>query len=97
MRRTSIIPLFAALLAYGCAAAPQPRASGSELVAADGTIDWNRYYTNDETNAIMRELERRHPELIRVRTIGSSYLGVPITLAEVTNRATGAPEPKPAQ
>jgi murein tripeptide amidase MpaA len=84
----------AALLAAGCAFAPNERQE--PLVASDGTIDWNRYYTHDETNAIMRELERRYPQLIRVRTIGESYLGAPLTLAEVTNRATGEPETKPA-
>jgi hypothetical protein len=70
--------------------------SQTPLVAADGTIDWNRYYTHEETNAIMAELARRYPELVRIRVIGESYLGAPLTLAEVTNRATGAPETKPA-
>jgi hypothetical protein len=72
------------------------QAGGASLVAPDGTIDWNRYYTHDETNAILEELARRRPDLIRVRTIGTSYLGAPLTLAEVTNRATGEAETKPA-
>jgi hypothetical protein len=66
------------------------------LVAADGSIDWNRYYTNDETNRIMEELARRHPELIRLRSIGRSYLGAELMLAEVTDRRTGEPAEKPA-
>ncbi len=29
-------------------------AQGSSLVGADGSIDWNRYYTSAETNQILR-------------------------------------------
>jgi hypothetical protein len=86
----------AAELEHGTTAVAAPGGSAAALVAPDGAIDWNRYYTHDETNAILRELERRHPDLVRVRTIGHSYLGAPLTLAEVTNRATGAPHEKPA-
>lgn len=84
----------------GRAAAQTAAQTGAQtataLVAPDGAIEWNRYYTHDETNAIMRELERRHPGLVRVHTIGESYLGAPLTLAVVTNRATGEHDTKPA-
>jgi hypothetical protein len=89
-----------ALASAGVQAQAPPRAGSPQLmaplVAADGSIDWNRYYTHDETNRIMQELAQRHPELIRLRSIGKSYLGAELTLAEVTNRRTGAPEDKPA-
>ncbi|HUF68217.1 MAG TPA: M14 family metallopeptidase [Longimicrobiales bacterium] len=66
------------------------------LVARDGTIDWNRYYSSDETNAIMRELARRHPGLTNLYSIGKSYLGKDLMLIEVTNEETGPASEKPA-
>jgi hypothetical protein len=79
------------------ACAPGSDAGAPEaLVAPDGTVDWNRYYTHDETNRIMEELARLHPELAEVRIIGKSFLGAGLTLVAVTNRATGPAEEKPA-
>jgi hypothetical protein len=71
-------------------------ASAQALVARDGTIDWNRYYTSDETNAIMRELARRHPGLTNLYSIGRSYQGKDLMLIEVTNEETGPASEKPA-
>jgi hypothetical protein len=71
-------------------------ASAQRLVAADGAIDWNRYYTSEETNAILRELARRHPQLTELYSIGTSYLGADLMLIEVTNEETGPASEKPA-
>lgn len=98
-RRHAARLTFVVMTATGCVATLPQHASAQDdapLVAADGTIDWNRYYTHGETNAILRDLEQRYPGLVRMRTIGESYLGAPLTLVEVTNRATGEPATKPA-
>jgi hypothetical protein len=89
--------LLASAIVQGCAFAPQPRDRDADsLVGVAGEIDWNRYYTNDETTRILEELAALHPELIRLRTIGESYLGASLVLAEVTNRRMGDPADKPA-
>ena len=69
---------------------------GDRLVASDGTVNWNRYYSNAETNSIMREFTKRYPDLTRLYSIGKSYKGVDLMLMEVTNRKNRPPEEKPA-
>jgi murein tripeptide amidase MpaA len=91
------IPLLvAALVAGGCGIARTERPVRSELVAPDGSIDWNRYYTSAETNEILRVWADRHPQLTRLFSIGRSYLGADLLVMEVTNRATGPASEKPA-
>jgi len=87
--------IVAAAFATGCAEA-ESRVPTLELVGADGTIDWSVYYTTEQAHRIMRELEALHPELVRLETIGTSYLGQDLLVAEVTNRATGPAAEKPA-
>lgn len=66
------------------------------LVARDGTIDWNRYYNATETNAILRELARRHPNLTELYSIGKSFKGQDLMVIEITNEETGKAADKPA-
>jgi murein tripeptide amidase MpaA len=60
------------------------------------SVDWNRYYSNDETNQIMRSYADRFPKLTRLYSIGKSYKGADLMLMEVTNQDTGPAEDKPA-
>ena len=39
-------------------------------VRADGTVDWNRYYSHGESNAIMEAWVKRHPKFARLMTMG---------------------------
>ncbi|MCH8286649.1 hypothetical protein IIB79_09020 [candidate division KSB1 bacterium] len=73
---------------------PAPIFSG--LVEPDGSVDWNRYYTNAETTQIMRDFTRIYPNLTRLRKIGESYLGVDLMLMEITNYGYKTAEEKPA-
>jgi len=66
------------------------------LVTSDGTVNWNRYYSNAETNQIMRHFTRLYPNLTKMYSIGRSYLGVDLMLMEVTNMKNKPPEEKPA-
>jgi hypothetical protein len=70
--------------------------SGADLVEADGTIDLDRYYLADETNAMLEEWARLFPELTEVEQVGTSLLGAPLMLITITNEATGPAEEKPA-
>jgi murein tripeptide amidase MpaA len=59
-------------------------------------IDHSRFYRYDELMALLEALATEHPQLVSVQTIGSSHEGRAIPLVTITNRATGAPEHKPA-
>lgn len=60
------------------------------------TIDFGKYHTHDEMTAGLRALAEAYPELARLSSIGHSHQGRDIWAMEITNRATGAPEDKPA-
>jgi hypothetical protein len=96
--RWSRVPGFLALLLLflPTAANAQRRSRPQPLVAADGTVDWNRYYSAAETNEILTALGRRYPKLTRVYSIGKSYKGADLMVVEVTNEETGPASEKPA-
>lgn len=99
-----ISPAWVLLLATACsapedadsAAPPSVPAQASELVAADGSVDWNRYYTADETYAVMARWAEMFPDLTELYSIGQSYLGAELWVMEVTNESTGPASEKPA-
>jgi len=101
MRTLSLALLLPALLLAGCSAPDSPpsdradRSSGPRLVGADGSVDWSRYYTADETVRIMREFAALHPGLTEMYSIGKSYLGADLWVMEITNKATGPALEKP--
>jgi hypothetical protein len=71
-------------------------AQGHTLVAADGTVDWNRYYTSGETEQILRELHALYPKLTELYSIGESLEGRKLWVMEVTSEETGPASEKPA-
>ena len=60
-----------------------------------GSPDWNRYYSSDETNRILRSYADRYPKMTRLYSIGKSYLGADLVVLEVTNQDTGPAGEKP--
>ena len=92
---TLAMPLVLALLPVPPVAAQRVGGPGP-LVSADGRVDWNRYYTSGETNAILEHYARRYPGLTRLSSIGRSWRGADLMLMEVTNQATGPADEKPA-
>jgi hypothetical protein len=92
-RAASLVFLFAAwLFAVGGALYAQ----GHTLVAPDGTLDWNRYYTSAETAQILRELHALYPTLTELYSIGESLEGRKLWVMEVTSEETGPASEKPA-
>ncbi len=59
-------------------------------------MDFNRYFTNAELEAQLREWEKSYPKLIQINEIGKSYEKRPIWLATLTNREGGSDIEKPA-
>lgn len=58
-------------------------------------LTFDRYHDARATAAILKSLARRHPKLIRIRSLGKSGQDKDIPLAVVTDFSTGKPEEKP--
>src|SRR5829696_545814 len=58
--------------------------------------DFRAYLRYEELTRTLRDLAEEHPSLCRVESIGKSYEGREIWLAELTNLRTGPAETKPA-
>lgn len=71
-------------------------AQGHTLVAPDGSVDWDRYYTAAETEQILREFHDLFPELTELYSIGKSLQGRDLWVMEVTSEITGPASEKPA-
>lgn len=91
----SVTPVLLAA-ALATLVAPSLWAQGASLVSPDGSVDWNRYYTAAETHQILEEFHALFPDLTELRSIGSSYLGQPLLVMEITNEAAGPAARKPA-
>ncbi|MBS9524246.1 peptidase M14 [Litoribacter alkaliphilus] len=59
-------------------------------------VAWNRYYTYEGINEVMRKIADAHPDLARMESIGKSYEGRDIYLLTVSDFKTGDPDRKPA-
>jgi hypothetical protein len=70
------------------------RAGG--LVADDGSVAWDRFYTSAQTDRILSELHDLHPGLTELYSIGRTRAGKPLMVMEITNEATGPASEKPA-
>jgi hypothetical protein len=62
----------------------------------DFPISWKRYYSVEEKNKILRDLQAKYPQLADVQTIGKSRQGRDQMLLTITAKSTGAPLAKPA-
>jgi hypothetical protein len=74
---------------------PRVRHAEVEYEAGDA-LTWDRYHTVDVMYTWMRRWAERHPELVEVYQVGTSYEGRPILQATLTNTATGPATDKPA-
>jgi len=59
-------------------------------------IAWNRYYDTKQLLEIMQRIEKAHPTLAKVTSIGKSVEGKDMWLITVSNFANGDPDKKPA-
>lgn len=92
--KATLLPALTAIIITGLLLSSHSQ--GDQVMQAGGSVDWNRYYSNDETNQIMRSHARRYSQLTRLYLIGKSYLGVDLMVIEVTNRDNRPAEEKPA-
>lgn len=59
-------------------------------------VSWNRYHTNLALEEIMRDMVKKHPNLVKMESIGKSYQGNDIWVLTVTDFKSGKAEEKPA-
>lgn len=59
-------------------------------------MEFNRYFTNQEVEEIIKEWQQRYPNLMKVSVLGESFEKRPIWLLTLTNRDTGDDRSKPA-
>lgn len=73
-----------------------PAARAQEHIPARVEIPFNRYYTYEEIAAHMRAIAAAYPELVELRSLGTSLHGREMLLAIVNAPATGPHTSKPA-
>jgi len=62
----------------------------------DFPISWKRYYAYDEWTQILRDLQKKYPQLADLQTIGKSRQGRDQLLLTITAKSTGDPKTKAA-
>src|SRR4030042_1821851 len=62
----------------------------------DYPMSWKRYYGYEEWTKIMRELQKKYPQLAAIQSIGKSRMGRDQLLLTITAKSTGKPEAKRA-
>ena len=72
------------LVAFAVVSAFAQTAFAQATVDSRHEIAWNRYYDVEQTYEHMRALERAYPELIELRTIGTSLQGRELIMAIIT-------------
>ncbi|MAG55427.1 MAG: hypothetical protein CMJ83_03965 [Planctomycetes bacterium] len=72
------------------------RALARDVRASDGLWTFDRYPDHDQVTAMCKDLARRHPERVRLFSMGRSIEGRPIWVLEITDRSSSAPGEKPA-
>ena len=74
---------------------PRVRHAEVEYEAGD-VLTFDRYHTVDVMYTWMRRWAERHPNIVELYQVGTSYEGRPILQATLTNTATGPATDKPA-
>lgn len=59
-------------------------------------VSWNRYHTNLALEEIMKDMAKKHPNLVKLESIGKSYQGNDIWVLTVTDFNHGKADEKPA-
>ncbi|UJP66317.1 M14 family metallopeptidase [Mongoliitalea daihaiensis] len=59
-------------------------------------VSWNRYHTNLALEEIMKDMAKKHPNIVKLNSIGKSYQGNDIWVLTITDFSTGKAEDKPA-
>jgi hypothetical protein len=95
--KKNTILILAILLAGSLAAQSKVQTNpGGYHGELDYPMSWKRYYGYDEWTKIMRELQKKYPQLADIQSIGKSRMGRNQLLLTITAKSTGKPETKRA-
>ncbi|OGD11496.1 MAG: hypothetical protein A2W20_09505 [Candidatus Aminicenantes bacterium RBG_16_66_30] len=98
--KKNIILMLAILLAGSLAAVSAQSKLQTNPGGYHGELDypmsWKRYYGYEEWTKIMRELQKKYPQLADIQSIGKSRMGRDQLLLTITAKSTGKPETKRA-
>jgi len=96
---TAITLFFFLLAASIIPAAAQMKAQkspGGYHGELDFPISWKRYYAYAEWTRIMKDIQKKYPQLSDIQSIGKSRMGRDQHLITITAKATGKHQDKPA-
>jgi len=95
--KTKIGILMTALLAGALVAQSKLQTNpGGYHGELDYPMSWKRYYGYEEWTKIMRELQKKYPQLADIESIGKSRMGRDQLLLTITAKSTGQPGTKRA-
>ena len=60
-------------------------------------VDQTKYYGPDAMEPILKRIAQEHPEVVRLRSIGTSIRGRELWMVELTNPQTGPADEKPGE
>jgi Zinc carboxypeptidase len=78
-----------------CAAVISP-AAAQPFMPSKVDVAFNRYYTHEQLNDLMRKIAKAYPKLVKLETIGQSRQGRDMLVAVVTSSKNGSDRDKPA-
>lgn len=92
-----------AAMCFGATQTSDAQVAAERYFRANGTphnpkvqVSWNRYHTNKALLEIMRDMVAKHPNLVKLESIGKSYQNNDIWVLTVTDFKAGKAEDKPA-
>ena len=97
MRKQIIIALAGLLcLGSGWAQSKKQTNMGAPHGETDFVVNWKRYYNYDEWTQIMKDLQKKYPNLCSIESIGKSRMGRDQYVLTITAKNTGKDTEKPA-
>ena len=96
--RKQIILAVACLLCLGSGWAQSKKQTnmGAPHGETDFVVNWKRYYNYDEWTQIMKDLQKKYPNLCSIESIGKSRMGRDQYVLTITAKNTGKDTEKPA-
>jgi murein tripeptide amidase MpaA len=58
--------------------------------------EWDKYHSTEETHAVLKSWATAYPDLTNLYSIGKTLKGTELMVLEISNKATGEAETKPA-
>ena len=96
--RKQIVLAVACLLCLGSGWAQSKKQTnmGAPHGETDFVVNWKRYYNYDEWTQLMKDMQKKYPNLCSIESIGKSRMGRDQYVLTITAKNTGKDTEKPA-